>query len=204
MRRSATIPHGRHSCDGFSLLEAVTTIAVLLIAAAIAVMSIGPAVRTSHVDNAYELTLGQLRLARQTAIDKRTVCIVAFAAAGQISSTQAFADGTPVLTTTLQLPQDVSFLAITGIPNTSNMTPDGLGQGNRSIDFDQVAGGGGTAIYFQPDGSAQDAVGRVNDGVIYIAQPGALMSSRAVTLLGTTGRIRGWRLIGAPGKVAWQ
>lgn len=204
MRKCATDFDRYRPGKGYSLVETLITMAVLLIAAAVSVMSISSSVRAAHVDDAYEMTLGQLRLARQTAIDKRTVCIVAFTAPGQISLTQAFADGTPVVTTNLQLPQGVSFLAIPGIPNTKNTTPDGLGLGNLAIDFDQVAGGGGTAIYFQPDGSAQDVVGRVNDGVIYIAQPGQLLSSRSVTLLGTTGRVRGYRLVQTQAGVAWQ
>lgn len=196
----------RHcSSHGFSLLEALTTITILLIVAGIAVMNIASGVRTAHVEDAYQMTIGQLRLARQTAIDKRTVCIVAFTTPGQISLTQAFADGTPIITNTLQLPQDVSFTTVSGMPTTAASTPDGIGIGNLAIDFDQVGGGGATTVFFQPDGSAQDATGRVNDGVIYIAQPGQLVSARAVTLLGTTGRIRGWRLVAAgKGKVAWQ
>jgi prepilin-type N-terminal cleavage/methylation domain-containing protein len=202
MRISATTKH--RSANGFSLVELLTTVAVVLTAVSIAVLSTSSAVRAAHVEDAYQMILGQLRLARQIAIDKRTVCIVSFAAPGQISLTQAFADGTPVTTTTLQLPHDVSFLAITGIPNTPTTTPDGEGIGNRAIDFDQVGGGGGAAVYFQPDGSAQDTTGRINDGVVYIAQSGQLMTSRAVTLLGTTGRVRGWRLVKVGAGVAWQ
>lgn len=204
MQKSAT-ERQKSLARGVSLVEVLTVIAVTLIAAAVAILNVGPAVRASHVDDAYQMTLGQMRLARQIAIDKRTVCIVTFALPGTISVTQAFADGTPVVTNTLQLPQDVSFTAISGIPNTPATTPDSLGLGRLAIDFDQVGGGGGNAIYFQPDGSAQDAVGRTNDGVVYIAHTGQLMSSHAITLLGTTGRIHGYQLVNANGRqVIWQ
>jgi hypothetical protein len=50
-----------------------------------------------------------------------------------------------------------------------------------------------------------DAFGLVNDGVIYVARPGDLSGARAITLLGTTGRIRGWRLGPKPGGgVIWE
>ena len=183
----------------------MVTAALLLVAASIAVMSILPGVRATHVEDAYQMTLSQLRLARQIAIDKRTECIVTFTAPGQISLTQNFKDGTPVKTDTLQLPSDVTFTNVVGIPSTPGTTPDGIGSGSKAIDFDQVAGGGGSAIYFEPDGSAHDAAGQVNDGIIYLARPGEVMTSRAVTLLGTTGRVRGWRLTRKPtGGVVWQ
>jgi hypothetical protein len=51
-------------------------------------------------------------------------------------------------------------------------------------------------ISFYPDGSAHDLAGNLNNGVVYIARPGDLYSSRAITLTGATGRIRGWRLAG--------
>lgn len=190
---------------GFSLTELLVTVAVLMTGGAIAVMNIAPAVRGSHVETAYQNTLDQLRFARQVAIDKRTVCRVDFAAPGTISVTQAFADGTPVQTETITLPTDVQYTVVAGMPSPPTPTPDNLGNGNIAIDFDRVAGGSGTTIYFQPDGSALDAAGRANDGVIYVARPNELTGARAITLLGTTGRIRGWRLGPRPGGgVMWK
>lgn len=190
---------------GFSLTELLVTVAVLMTAGAVAVMNITGAVRSSHVETAYQNTLNQLRFARQVAIDKRTVCRVDFTAPGTISVTQAFADGTPVQTETINLPPDVRYTVVTGMPSPPAPTPDNLGNGQIAIDFDRVAGGSGTTIYFQPDGSALDAAGRSNDGVIYVARPNELTGARAITLLGTTGRLRGWRLGPKPGGgVIWE
>ena len=82
------------SQGGFSLTELLVTVAILMVGGAVAVMNIAGAVRSSHVETAYQNTLDQLRFARQVAIDKRTVCRVDFTAPGTISVTQAFADGT--------------------------------------------------------------------------------------------------------------
>lgn len=196
--------HNRKSQSGFSLIEMVVTLGVLMVAASVAVMNISSAVRGSHVETAYQNTLNQLRLARQMAIDKRTVCRVDFAALGTVSLTQAFADGTPVQTETVTLPQDVQYVIVAGMPSPPSAPPDNIGNGKIAIDFDRIGGGGGTTIYFQPDGSALDAAGRANDGVIYVARPGELSGARAVTLLGTTGRIRGWRLAQSGGGVVWE
>lgn len=195
----------RKSQSGFSIAELVVTVGVLMVGGGIAVMNISGALRGAHVETAYQNTLDQLRFARQVAIDKRTVCRVDFAAPGTISVTQAFADGTPVTTETITLPADVQYTIVTGMPKPPAATPDNLGNGNVAIDFDRVAGGSGTTIFFQPDGSALDAAGRVNDGVIYVARPNELNGARAISLLGTTGRIRGWRLgTKSGGGVVWE
>jgi hypothetical protein len=77
-------------------------------------------------------------------------------------------------------------------------TPDGFGTGITAIDFESTATPGVPLNYvvFYPDGSAQDNLGNFNNGVIYITRPGdTRFSSRAITVWGATGRIRGWRLV---------
>src|SRR5205823_5774884 len=105
---------------------------------------------------------------------------------------------TGTLLVSATIPASVQFDAEPGIPTTPTTaptTPDGFGTGKLALDFDQgVGGGGGTTIYFFPDGTAHDVNGFLNSGVLYLARPGNLYSSRAITLWGITGRIRGWRL----------
>jgi hypothetical protein len=103
----------------------------------------------------------------------------------------------------LTLPVDTQFIVVPGIPTSVTTTPDGFGAGNKAIDFDMAIGGGGTQIYFQPDGRALDGINRLNDGVVYLAQPGDLYSSRAVTLYGSTGRAKGWVLGQVTGGARW-
>jgi prepilin-type N-terminal cleavage/methylation domain-containing protein len=76
------------SQGGFSLTELLVTVAILMVGGAVAVMNVAGAVRSSHVETAYQNTLDQLRFARQVAIDKRTVCRVDFTAPGTVSVTQ--------------------------------------------------------------------------------------------------------------------
>lgn len=87
--------HIRRSQAGFCVVEMLVTLGVLMVSSAVAIMNVSGAVRVSHGETAYQNTLNQLRLARQLAIDKRTVCRVDFATPGAVSVTQAFADSTP-------------------------------------------------------------------------------------------------------------
>ena len=115
----------------------------------------------------------------------------------------------PVLVTAA-LPPDVTYQVEPGMPTSPTVaptTPDGFGTGANTFDFEQIAGGGGTTIYFYPDGSAQDAGpngGNVNNGVVYMGIPGQLATCRAVTLWGYTGRVRGWRLINVSNVWKWS
>jgi hypothetical protein len=54
-----------------------------------------------------------------------------------------------------------------------------------------------------PDGSSQDVNGNLNSGVLYIAITGNLYSSRAISVLGATGRVRGWQLVNQGGNATW-
>jgi prepilin-type N-terminal cleavage/methylation domain-containing protein len=192
---------------GFSLIEMAVTLAILMIASSVCFISLKPAMRQNRVNNAYNLALSGLRRAREAAISERRIYIVTFdnsATPNKVSVTQGT---TGVVKYTLILPNDITFRAESGIPTSSSSTPDGFGTGSKAIDFDQGVGAGGTnTVYFYPDGSSHDAAGNSNSGVVYLARSGELMSSRAVTVWGLTGRIRGWRIEKSPsaGTYYWR
>lgn len=192
----------RSPSRGFTLLELLIVISILIVATVISVMSLQPALKQARVNNAYNTVLGALRQARDTSVNQRAVYILSFIPPGTITITQG---DTGIVTATYSLPFDISFRAEPGIPNTAATTPDQFGTGSAAIDFDQnVSGGIKTQIYFQPDGSAQDVNSNINNGVVYIARPGDLYSSRAITVWGATGRLRGWRLYNGGGVNAWR
>lgn len=183
---------------GFSLIEMMVVIALLLIVAGFSIMAIQPALKQGRVTNAYNTTLMALRLARDTSVAQRQIYFVTLNNAVQPNSITITQGSTGNVTATYFLPDDVRFDAEAGIPVSpvaAPTTPDGFGVGALAIDFDQgVAGGVKNVIYFYPDGSATDALGNINNGVVYIARPGFVDSSRAITLWGATGRIRGWHV----------
>ncbi|MGE5325080.1 MAG: Tfp pilus assembly protein FimT/FimU [Actinomycetota bacterium] len=179
---------------GFTLIETALVVAIMMIAAAISLFSLPPALRAMRINSALQMTLDTLGRAHGLASANRCVYQVDFTLPNQITVTQT-ATGTVVLRN--QLPPGVSFDAEPGIPSTPATTPDGFGSGaiTGAVDFDADFGlGGATRVFFLPDGTARDQNGHINNGVVYLAQPGDLLSSRAVTLWGLTSHLKPWRL----------
>src|SRR5579862_861088 len=192
---------------GFSLIEMMITVTIILIVSGVAVTAIQPALRAERVNGAYNTTLAAIRLARDYAVGQRQQFSVTFNNAVVPNTITLTRVGNGNVVTTYPLPTDVSFTVITGIPTAANAVPDGFGAGATAIDFDQnIAGGNKAMIYFNPDGTGSDINGNVNNGVLYIARAGDLYSSHAITFWGATGRIRGWRLYvtGSPGTPYWS
>ena len=188
---------------GFSLVEALAVAFIILIITAVAGLALVPMRESAKLNTAVQTTINQLRMAHEEAIAKRLQYSVTLQAPGTIV-TQWNKAGIGLQTErSVPLPNGIQFIAIAGIP-TAPRTPDGFGNGNVAIDFDQAVAGGQNVIYFQPDGTAIDAVGNPNNGVVYIARPGQLMSSRAITLFGTTGRLKTWYLSKNGATVTWH
>lgn len=202
----------KQRASGFSLIEMMIVMAIVIIMASITFVSLIPVLRQERLNNAYNTVLSAMRIARDNAISQRTSYSVTFSSSVTpntitIAPTITFAGSQPAIV--YQLPTDVTFLAQSGLPATA---PDGYGTGLVAIDLGYTASGTGTggssSTYFCPDGSAQaDATGNCSGswdgGVIYISRSGDLLSSRAVTLWGGTGRIRGWRLYTKTGGYQW-
>jgi prepilin-type N-terminal cleavage/methylation domain-containing protein len=206
---------------GFSLTELMIVVSLFMIVSAMSFMALQPALKEARANQAFDDVLMQLRVARQRAIAERKQYIVCFgiaAPAGALTpqgapnaqSVQMFRwdVGTALSAATQinanQLPKDLLFQALPGLPNTAATIPDGFGNATVAIDFDQgVAAGIKNQVMFMPDGSAHDTAGSWNSGIIYVGRTGDLYSARAVTLYGATGRIRGWRLRSTAGGPKW-
>jgi type II secretory pathway pseudopilin PulG len=207
--------HRRRRESGFSLLEMVTVLAISIIMSAVAIFSLTPLLNQQHVTNAYNTTLASMRQARDNAVSQRTSYSVTFSnTVSPNTITVALASAVfqgDQNTVIYQLPPGVQFYAASAIASTtapdSTATQPTMGTGAHAIDFGYTGSGGTggqSTIYFCPDGSAQTAStcagsGNWDDGVVYIANPTNLLSSRAVDLWGATGRIHGWRLYSAGG-----
>jgi prepilin-type N-terminal cleavage/methylation domain-containing protein len=188
---------------GVSLLELMIVIAIGLTIGCITFIALMPMYNRNHVDSAYDTTLMALRNTRQLAISQSHEYYVTF--------TQPTSGGGSILVqyqpaavggilpalqnvATYTLPQDITYKVMTGFPTSA---PDGFGTGVVAIDFGQSLGAGSLAyVVFMPDGSSQDNLGNYNSGVIYLSRTAdpTVYNSRAISVWGATGRIRGWRL----------
>lgn len=198
--------------NGFSLLEMLIAVSIGMIMSAVAFIALSPMWNQAHINSAYDTTLMVLRNTRNLAITQSHEYYVNFNPAGfpqgtiQIQYQPPNVGGiaqplTQVITYTI--PTDVSFAVQGGFPANA---PDGFGAGANSIDFGQaLAGQPMNYVVFMPDGSAQDSLGNYNSGVVYLTRPGDNIynSSRAITVWGATGRIRGWRLAQRTGVATW-
>ncbi len=198
---------------GFSLVEMLLVVAIIMVLVAISFISLQPAIKNIRTSNAFNTVLQQIRSARQNAIEKREQYIVCFgtgsAPAGaatpkgvpdaqsiQIFEWQSGASlSTATQISSVELPWDMQFQVLAGYPATA---PDNMG--TTAVNFDQgVVGGVTNQIVFQPDGSARDTLGNLNSGIIYMARTADMNSPRAITLFGASGATRGWRLINQGG-----
>jgi pilin/secretion family protein with methylation motif len=190
---------------GFSLLELTIVIALGMTMCAVAIMTITPIFKSSDITNAYDTTLTEMRFYRNDSITNSKRYIIAF------TSNQTFTvyywgvavpvSPAPVFVASYKLPYDIQYAVQAGFPNPG---PDNFGSGTSANTLNTCATVGVQCVVFYPDGSAQDDVGNYNSGVIYLTRPSDNMySSRAISIWGTTGRMRGWRLYLQGGSNKW-
>lgn len=189
---------------GFSLLELLIVISIGLTMAGITFMAMKPLFNQNHVNQAYDTTLSVIRTYRNQSIIQSKRYIIFFTAPGTIT-VQYWGVGVPVspapvTVATYTLPTDIQFAVQAGFPNPG---PDNFGTGTTPFTINACALVGQNCLIFYPDGSAQDDLGNFNSGVVYLSRPADLYSSRAVSIFGTTGRIRGWRLYTIAGNNTW-
>jgi prepilin-type N-terminal cleavage/methylation domain-containing protein len=202
---------GSNKTTGFSLLELMITVSIVLILCAVTFVTLGPMLNQSHLDSGYETTLMALRNTRDLAITQSHEYYVVFNPVGFPAGTIQVQYQGPAVggilpglqqVKTYSIPVDVSFAVQAGFPAAA---PDGFGAGATAIDFGQgLAGAPFNYVVFMPDGSSQDNLGNYNSGVLYLTRPtDSRASSRAISVWGATGRIRGWRLVQQAGVLTW-
>jgi len=191
---------------GFSLVEMLIVVGVVIILLAAAIIEIKPILMASRADSAVAYTENQIRLARERAIDERRLMRLTFTAPRTIFMEFQFTDSTGAVTyapVTLQagqtgagitmLPNDVQFQTPPSPPATP---PDNIGAQNNAFDF-FCAGTAcaGTILYFNPDGSIVNSTNDPVQGVVYMGRPSDPLSSRAVSFFGPTGKVKAWRYL---------
>jgi len=183
---------------GFTMLEMLITIGISLTMAGITFIALMPVLKQTHVDAAYDTAFSVITNYRNQAITRTRRYILTFSTPGTITVQYWGPSVAPATVATFTLPTDIQFAVQAGFPNPG---PDGFGDGTQAVTFSPcaVVEAGQPCLIFTPDGSAQDDGQNDNGGVVYFTRPGDVYSSRAVSVIGPSGKIRGWRLYNQSG-----
>jgi prepilin-type N-terminal cleavage/methylation domain-containing protein len=204
--------------QGFSLIELVVVVAIMLILSGMAIMSTARPGTAARANNAADAVVNTMRQGRLLAISKRRNVLVNLSGTNQIQLTVQTLPGEaaptipiPVVRLNDGIKTGLQFYLFPTLPNTP-MGP--LGFGNISaLDFEAVNGGTvGNAIMFSSSGSLVGVggasianyytLGNNNpiNATIFIGVQGDTSTARAITVTGATGRIRSFTWNGT----AWK
>ena len=174
---------------GFSLIEILTVAGLVAVVGAFSMMIIGPALEARNVEMAVRTVSTQMSRARQFSVDARRRTRVTFITPGTIT-VDASQGGVWTQVSTVDLPGDMEFeIDAVTIGTTGPPAPTG------TYPTTQVAyfANGDSEIFFMPNGSAVDNLGILSNGVVYVAQPSKVETTRAVTLFGSTGKVKRYK-----------
>ncbi|HET9831668.1 MAG TPA: prepilin-type N-terminal cleavage/methylation domain-containing protein [Vicinamibacterales bacterium] len=179
--------HQRSSSQqGFTLLETMVTLSIAAIVGGMATANLVAARRVIQGDAAMRMVMTQLNTAREMAITQRRLMEVQFAGGNIVRIVRHETPGiaTTVVATSV-LESRAQFALTANVPDT----PDGFGA------TDAVAFGQALAVMFNTDGTLIDTNGSPVNGSVFLAISGQTESTRAVTVLGSTGRVRGYKWV---------
>ena len=143
-------------------------------------------------DGAMRIVMSQMRMARELAITQRRYMRLSFTDPNKVEILREEVPGpSTTVVGTAVIEGGVEYGLVTGLPDS----PDAFG-GGAAIDFGIV-----TNVKFTPDGTLVNQDGATANGSVFLAMPDVARSARAITVLGSTGRIRGYRWDGRSWKM---
>jgi len=193
---------------GFSLIELLIVLAIVFTLSAMAIINMAPMRMNNRADNARDAVVTQLRLARQLAIAKRRNVAVAFVSPNQIQVNVQYRAGEPVgrpiqpvflndasngVTDTSQF---MSWASLGALPTTGFSNGDASG-----VNITQLSGGTAPCVVFTTTGAlvgapcagaglADLASNNPSNLAVFVGRPNIPGTARAITVMGSTGRVR--------------
>jgi len=186
---------------GFSMLELSVALGIIIIIFGIAIGAFQPAIQAAKYDAGMRQVLDLLRQAREYSLANRRYVQVTFPVVASADGPQyevvitelntltagGGAVNSVLSTTPIQFPEQ--FYVYPGYVDT----PDGFGNSG-AIVFGGTVGGPAAGMIFQSDGELVSAATlQPINGTVFLGVPGNPLSIRAITVLGSTGRVRGWK-----------
>ena len=198
MKEQETNLRARRSGDnarGFSLVEMVIVVAVALTLMAIAMIQAQPALLQIRANTAKDQVQSALRTARESAISNRRSVKVEFLVNPAGNPTGYYVRltrmgggfGPDTVFLFMAIQNSVIFTTFNTLPDT----PDGYGNG-APIYFGGLANGPPAGMFYQSDGTFITSTGIPINGTVFLGIPNQPSTARAITVLGTTGRVRSY------------
>jgi prepilin-type N-terminal cleavage/methylation domain-containing protein len=194
-----TRPANRES--GFTMIEMSVVVMLILIISAMALIAYLPTLQDARFDAAMRQVVDQVRQAREYAITNRryvqiTFPIVVVAGKNQYevvllqrNDLTAGAGAVNPVLSTIFLQYPAQYMVFAGSPDT----PDAFGNA-AAVEFEGLNGGPVGGMLFQSDGELVDGTTfQPINGTVFLGYPGKSTTARAITVLGGTGRARGWK-----------
>jgi type II secretory pathway pseudopilin PulG len=178
------------STAGFSLVEMMLVVGLAGVLTGMAVVQIGNSRPGMKGDGAMRVILGQMNQARQIAIQQRRYVRVIFTTPPNTiqviredTTTPGACAATCTVLSVVFLEGNVQFGPVAGVIDT----PDAFAA------FASGTAASVTNVKFAPNGTLVNQDGVLANGTVFLAIPSTALSSRAVTVMGSTGRIRGYK-----------
>lgn len=169
--------------DGVTLIEVMATVMFIGIITAIAAVQVGPVRHAYAGDGALRTVMAELNTAREMALAQRRLMEIRFAGGNRLQVIRhEVPDGVTVVRDVF-FESGIRYALIPWLPDT----PDAYGKAS-ATSFGPAA-----SIEFDTDGALVDAAGVPINGTVFVALPDLALSARAITIQGTTGRVRGYR-----------
>ncbi|HXN22053.1 MAG TPA: prepilin-type N-terminal cleavage/methylation domain-containing protein [Candidatus Dormibacteraeota bacterium] len=190
--------------QGFSMVELIVVVAMMFIVMIMAVIGTRTLLPNMRANSGVNQVIQLIRVARHKAISERRITTVSFKTVTinsvQVSEVQlqqvppAWVGGPTVTLATVDLEGGAQLYVFPGLPDT----PMGFGN-STPVSFSNPANPAAAipALQFLSDGSFGTSVGVPINGTVFLGIPGTPSTARAVTILGSTGRVRPYHWDGA-------
>ena len=169
---------------GFSLIEVVLVVAIIMLIMGMAVVNMNSLLPNMRANSGLSVLMATLRQGRDLAIANRRTIQIQFVGNDTIRLTRInLGLAPPTVVSTIALEGGMRFVVYPNVPDT----PDAFGKA-AAVSF-----GGTPTMFFQSNGTFIDALGNPLNGTVFLGQPNQSSTARAATIVGATGRIRGYR-----------
>jgi hypothetical protein len=195
---------------GFSMIELLTTMSIMLVVMAMTVVQLQPVWQQIQTNAGMDQVKSTLRQARELAISDRRMIVVQFLNApsgaacpanGNIFNCIALTQmvvtaGTPPTQAlaaspffVLPIENRVQLLSFSGEPDTPDGFIGSVPAPPNGLYFGSTVGAPPTGMAFQSDGTFTDGNGVPINLSVFIGEAGIPTTARAITVLGNTGRV---------------